>query len=957
MDKMNWPWKKKSSDKQAADGTNASAAVSDIDATQVNKGKQDNSVKTTKYVQISIESHEHLTGLEDQLKSCEARGLTLEDEVKELKEKLSVAHSDITEKENLVKQHAKVAEEAVSGWEKADAEAATLKHHLESVTLLKINEENRASHLDDALKECMKQIRNLKEEHSQELNAVVLEKKMLFDEMKQELDAKIANMNQQILRSTADNDALSRSLQERSNMLIKLGQEKSQAEAEISLLKRNIESCEKEVSSLKYELHIARKEVEIRNEEKNMSVRSAEVATKQHLEGVKKVAKLEAECQRLRSLVRKKLPGPAALAQMKVEVESLGRDYGDSRSRRSPRKPSFAHMSQSPDFSMDIAQKYHKESELLVERLLAMDEETRILKETLSQCNSELHASRSSCEEMASKLRTLEAQQQAGSEQGSPLTFNTQKVTNLRRTAVIEDGNDDSFSCAGSLATVSMSEFSYIREKNGDSPHESRNSNHMDLMDDFLEMEKLAYESNDSQSRVSCSDVSVDAVNKGSELARPETTLEVALNPQPGDNCRDLDLVKLRSKIHTVLESIRDDKDTDRMIDHVKLLMQDMLDALPRQSLNGDAYSVIVIEKMNKQELDAAISHIHDFVIKLSKEAKAVQRTSGNGLNESLATLSSKYGDAYSNEIDLTNFIVDISNVLRRASEMLHSEVELNSSYCIDKIALSVNKAVEGSLLLNGCVQFSDSSSDSIATSWKCSSEEIEQLKRERDGLAADLETTKSRLAETEQVLADVKLQLASDQRSNSLAETQLKCMAESYKTLESQAEELRNEINLLRGTIEALDDELHEEKRSHRNAVARCNDLQEQLQRMASCAAADNDKNTSQDELATAAEKLAECQETIQLLGKQLKTLRPQTDSLSSPSNAGGQKLETSTGEAETERGMAVEANHRVRSPFRSKHRNNHRGCSSSGCSTPEKKQSRGFIRFFSSSKGKVAN
>ncbi|KAJ1398044.1 Filament-like plant protein [Sesbania bispinosa] len=127
--------------------------------------------------------------------------------------------------------------------------------------------------------------------------------------------------------------------QERSNMLIKLSEEKAHAEAEIEHHKSNIESCEREINSLKYELHVISKELEIRNEEKNMSMRSAEAANKQHMEGVKKIAKLEAECQRLRGLVRKKLPGPAALAQMKLEVENLGRDYGETRLRKSPVKP------------------------------------------------------------------------------------------------------------------------------------------------------------------------------------------------------------------------------------------------------------------------------------------------------------------------------------------------------------------------------------------------------------------------------------------------------------------------------------------------------------------------------------------------------------------------------------------------------------------------------------------
>lgn len=71
--------------------------------------------KKPKYVQISIESYTHLTGLEDQVKSYEEQVQTFEDEVKELNEKLSEANSEMTNKENLVKQHAKVAEEAVSG--------------------------------------------------------------------------------------------------------------------------------------------------------------------------------------------------------------------------------------------------------------------------------------------------------------------------------------------------------------------------------------------------------------------------------------------------------------------------------------------------------------------------------------------------------------------------------------------------------------------------------------------------------------------------------------------------------------------------------------------------------------------------------------------------------------------------------------------------------------------------
>ena len=77
------------------------------------QGKQE--IKKSKYVQISVESYSHLTGLEDQVKSLEEQVSGLEDEVKDLNEKLAAAQSEMTNKENLVKQYAEVAEEAVSG--------------------------------------------------------------------------------------------------------------------------------------------------------------------------------------------------------------------------------------------------------------------------------------------------------------------------------------------------------------------------------------------------------------------------------------------------------------------------------------------------------------------------------------------------------------------------------------------------------------------------------------------------------------------------------------------------------------------------------------------------------------------------------------------------------------------------------------------------------------------------
>jgi uncharacterized protein YPO0396 len=64
--------------------------------------------KVPKFVQISPETYAHLT-------ECEQEVKILDEKVKNLNDEVSALQSEITTKDALVKQHAKVAEEAVSG--------------------------------------------------------------------------------------------------------------------------------------------------------------------------------------------------------------------------------------------------------------------------------------------------------------------------------------------------------------------------------------------------------------------------------------------------------------------------------------------------------------------------------------------------------------------------------------------------------------------------------------------------------------------------------------------------------------------------------------------------------------------------------------------------------------------------------------------------------------------------
>ncbi|XXG74943.1 hypothetical protein AAC387_Pa07g3550 [Persea americana] len=994
MDRRSWPWKKKTSEKVV---TAADSAGSSLASSAGNQGDQDNS-KNVKYVQISPESYANFTELEDQVK-------ILNEKLSSLNEKLSSAQSEMTTKDNLVKQHAKVAEEAVSGWEKAEAEALTLKNQLESVTLLKLTAEDRASHLDGALKECMRQVRNVKEESEQKLQDVVLAKTKQWEKVKVELDKKIADLEQEILKSSAENAALSRSLQERSNMLMKISEEKFQADAEIEVLKTDIQSYEKEISSFKYELHIVSKELEIRNEEKNMSFRTAEVANKQHLEGVKKIAKLEAECQRLRGLVRKKLPGPAALAQMKLEVENLGRDYGESRVRRSPSKASSPHLDPATEFSLDNIQQYKKETEFLTARLFTMEEEMKMLKEALSKRNSELQASRNLCAKTSSKLRSLEAQIQFLNQPKGSLNSNVQNLHNPTEgslinasnppslTSMSEDGVDEEGSCADSLATALISELSdFKKEKKVDKVNKGDNSNHLELMDDFLEMERLACLSADSNGTILMSgkmtenahpnmlvDVSKDLEIQTRELDSDTSAKLVSTNKDASaveleSDKHSVTLARLQSRIAFIFESQAKDTDLGKILEDMKHVVQEIQDAFPQHSVScgfeethlADAVSIQKTVPEDKEEitdnsisvvheskpcfdakhsldveLSRAVSQIHDFVLSIGKEAPEMlnMHLDAHAFSQKIQVFSISVNKVLCSEISLVDFVLGLSHVLAEASRLSLSmlsdkrhEGESNSSDCIDKVTLLENNVVQLDLpkerFSSECNLISRSTSDpeilqegrldanfeQKSTSFKYL-QEFEQLKLEKDKLAMDLATctedlehTKIKLQETEQLLAELKSELAASKKSNGLADTQLKCMAESYRSLEMHAQELEKEIhaqerhaqelekeiNGLHVKAEALDAELHEEKHNLQGALARCKDLEDEIQRTERCttclhsSSADVDTKTKQEnEIAAAAEKLAQCQETIFLLGRQLKALRPSSaDLMGSPYN-----------------------------------------------------------------------
>ncbi|KAK8945986.1 Filament-like plant protein 4 [Platanthera guangdongensis] len=906
MDRRSWPWKKKS-EKAVVLTDSVSASLPNSSEIQTEKDDTENE----KYMQIKIESYTHFTGLEDQVKT--------------LTEKLFYAESEITAKGNLVKQHTKVAEEAVSGWEKAEAEASSLKQQLESITLLKLTAEERALHLDNALKECMKQIRNVKEESEQKLYDAIFTRTKQWEKVKADLEARIIVFEEELQNASAENSGLSSSLQEKSSRLKRVSDEKFEADAEIEVLKKDIQSCEKEISSLKYELHVIFKELEIRNEEKNMCMRSAEVANKHHLEDVKKITKLESECQRLRGLVRKKLPGPAALAQMKLEVKSLGRESGESRLRRSSLSNSSPHHIVSSDITLENIQQVRKENEFLTTRLLAMEEEMKLLNEILVTRNSELHASRNMCSKQGKILCSMKSHMTVLNQQRSSLTTNEFTFGNECNppswTSLSDDGFDESGSFSESCSTALVSENSHSKKARD---FDKIKTAEMELMDDFLEMERLACLSTKRNGDFNMSNnLETDKVEANS-LCHSETVEHVSID-------KDLPLLVLKSKITSIVESKSHGVTAKQIIEDIRHIIQDSekellkdkiesMDYLTEQehchnythentddriSSKKDGNLCTKVICLLDQELKDAISHINEFVLSLGKDDTETVDCSNDLLRieKKIEGFSSVSVDMC-NEVSLHDFILALSRKLSETSAFRYKDnVGENCSDFIDKEALLENGVSQLEESPSGAPLVANSPSPNFKESIGCgfqvktnlpilSLEDFDNLKIEKEKMEMDLikcqemlGQTNFTLIQTEQKLLELKSELASCQKSNSLAETQLKCMVESYKILELQKEELEAEIRLLHAKAETLYNELQEERDSHQEYIAKYKELQEQIERnmkFAACALPSNadDVNAKQEiDIAAAEEKLAECQETIFLVGKQLQAMRNPTE------------------------------------------------------------------------------
>ncbi|MFS7890287.1 putative filament-like plant protein [Helianthus anomalus] len=371
MDRRSWLWRRKSSEKSPGETESSGGSMSS---------------HSERFSDDQLYSNQSFQSPEVTSKA-ELQPEELEGSVKTLSRKLSEALLNISIKEDLVKQHSKVAEEAVEGWEKAESEVLALRQQVEVLTLRNSTLEDRVSHLDGALKECLRQLRQTREEYDEKMNEAIEKKNSEWQMTKAELENQLSDLRLQL---------------------------QSAKKTEPSLT--SIEKSEKEISALKLELASMAEELELRYIERELSNQAAEQASKLHLESAKKATKFEAECRRLNAALRKAL---ATNGQKSIVESDDPKETNEFESNRT--KPAkginlmddFLEMERlvalpksDPSDSLQSLQNRLSEVEEALKRV-EMDKQN--VEISLSERENELKTSRNELKVAKSKLVKLEA--------------------------------------------------------------------------------------------------------------------------------------------------------------------------------------------------------------------------------------------------------------------------------------------------------------------------------------------------------------------------------------------------------------------------------------------------------------------------------------------------------------------------------------------------------------------
>ncbi|KAI8542127.1 hypothetical protein RHMOL_Rhmol08G0115200 [Rhododendron molle] len=846
MDHKTWLWKKRSTEKTlvAADKSNASQRINEEE------------------IQIQI---------------LQTDKVELERDLKILNEKLSFAHSDCNAKDELVEKHEKMAQEALAGWEKAESEAMSMKQELDDVKRQRVSGEERITQLDMALKECMQQLRFVRDEQEQRIHDAVVKTSGEFEKARIVLEEKLADTDRKLSKLGVENTQLSKALLAKEKLIQDVNEQRTRVEVDFKALMIRLESTEKENTSLKYEVRVLEKELEIRSEEREFNRRTADVAHKQHLESAKKIAKLESECQRLRVLVRKRLPGPAALAKMKNEVEILGRDRVETRRRNS--NPSS---SGSVDLAMDnFPDTPSKRLNYLVEKLNALEEENKSLKETQNNKTSQIDME---------------------SERSMHLPYE------LSVASMSDMGSDDKVSSGESLASALFSDLEHFKngKRMGTLLQKTVGASDIDLMDDFAEMEKLAV-------------VSLDkpfgsphlASIEGSEIVDTLENRSVSVHSDvSGYGCwKHPDKSAL---MDSALEIIGDGTSFEKKKHHkvqsnLNKSMRKIIELVEGISLPSLDYGAFEKDGgyfTNKDSETTSGYMVRVFQWKTS-ELRAVLQQFIRSCNDFL--IGEADFEKFAEELTLClDWVInhcfslqDVSSMREKVKKHFNwdeshseSEVEVGTpSQCSEADKLRALKEKLSHLPRNDCkvedtqcnVRLEDKKLEDKLPNMEYANQDLEGRLQSEFGKS---ESLMIQLQESDKTRKGLQRDLETLKGSNGMIENQIDHHKSVNADLDTQLKDARAELNKAHQRFASPETKVENKSDCREELEATCVDLQFQPERVKNTETPKGDTTQeekqlrSEWEITAASEKLAECQETILNLGKQLKALAAPKDS-----------------------------------------------------------------------------
>ncbi|PRQ26553.1 putative filament-like plant protein [Rosa chinensis] len=710
-----WLWKKKSSEKSSGGETESSGSVSS------HSGRCSDEQEALK------DSPNHDSQSPEVTSKAVSSGHDVNDSLKSLTERLSAALVNVSAKEDLVKQHSKVAEEAVAGWEKAENEVASLKLQLEAAVKQKSALEDRVSHLDGALKECVRQLRQSREEQEKNIHEAVVEKTRDWEATKVKLENQITD-----LQTKAETN-------------------RSGVSAFVAPhLSHKLEALERENKTLKLELLSQAEELEISTIERDLSTQAAETASKQHLESIKKVAKLEAECRRLKA-VACKIPfvnDHKSSAASSMYVDSCMDSQSDSG-----------------------------------ERLSMMD---------------------------------IDSQKMNGS-----------------------DPNKRDLGVSDSWALALVAELDQFKNEKAVNKNLPASSVDIDLMDDFLEMERLAALPQ-PESETGCleSEAIVNASNND----------EIALRDE-------LEAMSHRTaELEYKLEKLEEERAELQVMSHRTAELEYKLEKL----------------EVEKAELEATSHQTADLEDKLEKLEleKAELVTMSYRAAELEEKLEKLEGEKEKLEVEKAQ----LECMSYRAAELEEKLEKLEG----EKEKLEVEKAQLE------CMNYRAAELE----------EKLEKLEGEKEKLEVEKDELETALAKSKECYVASEFQLKEAEMMLEELQKELKIAKESKLSIESQLISIEAETRTMSAKVNSLEAEVQRERASSAKISVRCQNLEEELSRkneeveFQKTACSNSESKIKQEDIAVAAGKLAECQKTIASLGNQLKSLATLEDFLIDTAN-----------------------------------------------------------------------